>query len=94
MSARTDEYTRLSGAQRRALLDEALAVHGWVCCICGLAIAPGQESLQHVVARSLGGDNSKDNHRPAHLSCNSQLQNRDTSGPAGEVHSGLAWFLN
>lgn len=89
-----DEYTRLSGPQRRALLDQALAVHGWVCCICGLSIAPGDESLQHVASRSRGGQRAASNERPAHKSCNYQLQDRETSGPEGEMHSGLNYFAS
>ena len=87
-----DEYTRLSGRQRRALLEQALATYGWVCCICGLTIAPGQESLQHSIARNKGGQRTADNERPAHKSCNYQLQDRDASGPEGEIHNGLNYF--
>lgn len=87
-----DEYGRLSGRQRRALLDQALAAHGWVCCICGLTIAPGDESLQHVTARARGGQRTAGNERPAHKSCNYQLQDRETSGPEGELHNGLDYF--
>lgn len=87
-----DEYTRLSGKQRRALLEQALTTYGWICCICGLTIAPGQESLQHSTARSKGGQRTTDNERPAHKSCNYQLQDRDSSGPEGEIHNGLAYF--
>lgn len=87
-----DDYLALSGGQRRALLDQALAAYGWVCCICGLGIAPGQESLQHTTARSRGGQRTAENERPAHKSCNYQLQDRDSSGPAGEIHNGLDYF--
>ncbi|WP_157975810.1 HNH endonuclease [Brachybacterium sp. YJGR34] len=87
-----DEYLSLSGTQRRALLDQALAVYGWVCCICGLSISPGQESLQHTTARNRGGKRTAENERPAHKSCNYQLQDRDSSGPEGEIHNGLGYF--
>lgn len=89
-----DEYTRLSGRQRRALLDTALSTYGWVCCICGLTIAAGQESLQHTTARSRGGQRTAENERPAHKSCNYQLQDRDASGPEGEIHNGLSYFAS
>ena len=88
-----DPYLTMPHAQRRALLDEVLAVHGYVCCICGLTITPGSESLQHIKSRSKGGTNEKNNLKPAHLQCNSQLQDRETSGPAGEIHNGLSWFV-
>ncbi|WP_165217251.1 HNH endonuclease [Schaalia sp. ZJ1691] len=88
----TDSYLRMSGAQRRRLLDQALAIRGWVCCLCGLSIAPGDESLQHIVPRSKGGTNSLENLAPAHRSCNSSAGNRPTSGPAALIHSGLAYF--
>ena len=88
-----DPYLAMPHAQRRALLDEVLAVHGYVCCICGLTISPGSESLQHITPRSKGGTESKDNLKPAHKLCNSQLQDRETTGSAGEIHNGLSWFI-
>lgn len=90
----SDPYLSLPHTARRAMLDAALATHGWICCICGLTIAPGTESLQHLTPRSKGGTDSSENLRPAHQSCNSQLQDRETSGPAGEIHNGLDWFTN
>lgn len=87
-----DEYMAMSGPQRRRLLDAALAEHGWLCCICGLTIAPGDESLQHVTPRSKGGGNVRENLKPAHRRCNSAAGDREQAGPAGEVHAGLAYF--
>lgn len=88
-----DPYLSLPYAERRAMLDDALATHGWICCICGLTITPGSESLQHITARKRGGSNEKINLKPAHKLCNSQLQDRETTGSAGEIHNGLSWFI-
>lgn len=87
-----DDYMTLSGPQRRALLDQSLAIHGYVCCICGLAIARGDESLQHLTPRSKGGVTTLENTRPAHKRCNYSLQDRISEGIAAEVHSGLSYF--
>lgn len=89
-----DAYLSLSGAERRALLDQALLIHGWVCCICGLPIELGTESLQHVVPRSKGGTNHPDNLRPAHRICNSKLGAKELSGPTAMIHDGMAFFLS
>lgn len=72
-----DDYLKLSARRRRAMLDHALELHGWTCCICGGPIAEGDESLQHVKARSRGGTNDENNRRPAHKRCNSALGNRE-----------------
>ncbi len=87
-----DSYLGMSSRRRRALLDQTLALHGWVCCICGLTIAPGDESLQHLVPRAHGGSNDPSNLRPAHRLCNSQLGARPTEGPAATIHNGLGYF--
>lgn len=91
----SDDYMRMSGTQRRRILDAVLARDGWVCCICGLAIAPGQESLQHKRPRSKGGTTDLTDPAslgPAHRRCNYSAGDRDLDGPAGEVHSGLSYF--
>lgn len=87
-----DDYMTLSGSQRRALLDQSLALHGYVCCICGLSIACGDESLQHLTPRSKGGATTLENTRPAHKRCNYSLQDREAEGIAAVVHSGLSYF--
>lgn len=88
-----DDYMALPGRTRRALLDEALAEHGNVCCICGLRIAPGHESLQHIQPRSKGGITVRENMKPAHKRCNSSLGNKTSDGPEATVHNGLAWMI-
>ena len=72
-----DGYLAKHPRERRAMLDRALSVHGWVCCICAGPIAPGTESLQHVRSRSKGGSDDESNLRPAHRRCNSALGDRD-----------------
>jgi 5-methylcytosine-specific restriction protein A len=56
----------LTKAQRVKVFDAA----GGVCHICGGRIHLGQPwNVEHVRARSLGGADSADNYRPAHLAC-------------------------
>lgn len=45
-----------------------LAEYGTHCHLCGHA---GASTADHLIPRSLGGDNSLANLRPAHVSCNS-----------------------
>lgn len=45
-----------------------LATYGTVCHLCG---QPGATTADHLIPRSLGGDNSLANQRPAHHACNS-----------------------
>ena len=89
----TDPYLNLSGRRRRAMLDAVLARDGWLCCICGLPITPGTESLQHKTPRSKGGAPlDPANLAPAHRTCNSAAGDRIVKGPAGEIHDGLLYF--
>lgn len=56
------------GRYAQELKAKVLAERGRVCHLCG---APGADSVDHIVPRKLGGDDSIDNLLPAHLSCNS-----------------------
>lgn len=55
------------GREATRLTELTLATYGNVCHLCGL---PGATTADHVLPRSRGGDNSIDNLRPAHKSCN------------------------
>ena len=46
--------------------------YGNVCHLCG---RPGATTSDHIIPRSLGGDDSIDNLRPAHMRCNSARGN-------------------
>ena len=87
-----DEYLSLSGPQRRVLLDRALQQWGWVCCICGLPIRRGQESLQHVVPRSKGGATASAINKPAHKRCNYSLGNKTLDPEAALIENGEDYF--
>lgn len=87
-----DDYTSLSGPQRRKLLDTAIQTYGWKCCICGLPIRAGQESLQHVVPRSKGGTTSLATNKPAHKKCNYSLGNRVLDPAEDLIHNGEHYF--
>lgn len=87
-----DDYTSLSGPQRRKLLDTAIQTYGWKCCICGLPIRKGQESLQHVVPRSKGGTTSLATNKPAHKKCNYSLGNRVLDPAQDLIHNGEHYF--
>lgn len=58
---------RWEGSKVRRLRALVLAEYGTVCHLCG---GVGADSVDHVIPRSLGGDDSLDNLRPAHRSCN------------------------
>ncbi|WJZ03464.1 HNH endonuclease [Corynebacterium freiburgense] len=45
-----------------------LATYGTICHLC---LRDGADTADHVVPRSAGGDDSIENLRPAHASCNS-----------------------
>ncbi|WP_405472356.1 HNH endonuclease [Paenarthrobacter ilicis] len=88
-----DDYTRLSGPQRAALLDTALQQWGWVCCICGLPIRKRKgTTLQHIVPRSKGGITSLALNKPAHGPCNYSLGNRVLTEDAGLIENGEDYF--
>lgn len=57
-----------SGRQVTELRAAVLGAKGTVCHLCGY---PGADTIDHLIPRSLGGDNSVDNLAPAHHSCNS-----------------------
>lgn len=59
---------RLRGRGLQALIRVVLDEYGNVCHLCG---KPGATTIDHIVPVVHGGDNSLDNLRPAHLSCNS-----------------------
>lgn len=85
-------YLDKSSKERRAMLDRALLVHGWTCCICARPIKRGHESLQHIKARSNGGTDDPGNLRPAHKRCNYSLGKRDLD-PALVIGNGEEWLV-
>lgn len=58
-----------SGRKAQRLTALTLATYGTTCHLCG---RPGASTADHLIAREHGGDNSLDNLRPAHGSCNSR----------------------
>lgn len=88
----SDDYTSLSGPQRRKLLDTSLQEYGWVCCICGLPIRNGEESLQHIVPRSKGGITALAVNKPAHKRCNYALGNRTLDLDQSLIENGEHYF--
>ena len=86
----SDDYTKLSGQQRRKIIDQVLLIFGNRCHICGLKINEGEESIDHVKSRSKGGLTTIENLRPAHRRCNSAKGARDLADR--NVHDGLAFF--
>lgn len=57
-----------SGRRAQRLVKATLARYGDVCHLCGRR---GATSADHIIPRAHGGDDSLDNLRPAHVSCNS-----------------------
>src|SRR5437867_12064203 len=47
--------------------ERVLARDGYVCWLCGL---PGADTVDHVIPRARGGDDSDENLRAAHAQCN------------------------
>ncbi|MGP9605603.1 HNH endonuclease [Glutamicibacter sp. AOP33-2CA-4] len=76
-----------------------VTAYGWTCHLCGRVIDPelkGKQglSLDHVVPRSAGGQNTIENLRPAHLSCNSARGDRPIE-QYRSLNSDLShWFFN
>lgn len=67
-----------------------LAEYGTVCWLCGL---PGAKSADHVIPRSRGGAvYSLLNLGPTHKRCNESRGNRDRTGPAAIIESGVEFF--
>ncbi|QMV84740.1 HNH endonuclease [Corynebacterium hindlerae] len=58
---------RWGGRRVQRLLALVLAEYGDTCHLCG---QPGADTVDHIVPRSWGGDDSLDNVRPAHHACN------------------------
>ena len=56
------------GRKVPALTAMVFAEQGRVCHLCGM---PGADSIDHIIPRASGGDDSPANLRPAHRSCNS-----------------------
>lgn len=68
MSLEVDTPRDWSGRYARTMTALTLETYGTTCHLCG---GPGATTADHVIPRQLGGDNSLENLRPAHLSCNS-----------------------
>lgn len=50
--------------------ERVLSRDGYVCYLCGLKIDQGEESIDHVIPKALGGHNGMGNLRAAHKVCN------------------------
>lgn len=61
-----------------------LETYGDVCVHCRL---PGSTSVEHVIPRSRGGDDSLANTRPAHLVCNQERGVRPMGLAQAPTHS-------
>ncbi|MFS0058442.1 HNH endonuclease [Corynebacterium striatum] len=61
------------GRHARRMTAATLARYGDVCHLCGRR---GATTADHIIPRSRGGDDSLENLRPAHSSCNSSRGNQ------------------
>lgn len=59
---------RYGGRVVTELLVLVFATYGTRCHLCG---EEGADTMDHLLPRSMGGDHSLENLRPAHRSCNS-----------------------
>ena len=64
---------RWGGRKSPEFRARVFATWGTVCWLCG---GDGADTADHVIPRSKGGDNSTENGRPAHRSCNSRKGDR------------------
>jgi len=64
------------GRKAQQLTALCLATYGDICHLCD---RPGADTADHLIARKRGGDDSIDNLRPAHQSCNSVRGDRSVS---------------
>ena len=55
-----------------------LSTYGTRCHLCAIAEPPAN-TADHIIPRSLGGEDTIENLRPAHLSCNASRGNRPLS---------------
>jgi 5-methylcytosine-specific restriction endonuclease McrA len=65
-----------TGLYRERLIVHVLATQGRVCSLKLARCTGVATSADHVIPRSMGGDDSDDNLRPACLSCNAAKGNR------------------
>lgn len=84
-----ERFTTSQGYSGRASIrfrKEVLAIYGTVCHLCG---APGANSVDHVIPRSVRPDLAYviENARPAHLSCNSARG----AAPLSSTYVAPAW---
>nr|DAW83784.1 MAG TPA: HNH nuclease [Caudoviricetes sp.] len=76
------------GRQVANLRNQVISTYGTTCHICGRPIdlsisrtEPGGYTLDHVIPKSLGGQHTLANLRPAHRRCNMARQNKPISRP-------------
>lgn len=87
-----DDWTRLSGQQRKTFTLRLTEIYGWECGICRMPITRAEDlTCEHVKPRSQGGLTTIENCRPAHATCNYAAGAAHRS----EVieHDGLWFFL-
>ena len=68
---------------------KVLNYYGDTCHLCG---KPGADTADHIIPRSRGGDNSLENQRPAHRSCNSSRGNKMLIQPIQPSLNALEFF--
>ncbi len=61
---------RSSNVYRHIIWDLLRQRDGDICQICNLPIAPGEESIDHILPLSMGGSHSAENVRLLHRTCN------------------------
>jgi 5-methylcytosine-specific restriction endonuclease McrA len=66
----------ITGERRRAIVDALKARDGGECWLCFRVIRKGKETLEHLLAQSLGGTYALENLVLCCGGCNRQLSNR------------------
>lgn len=60
----------MTGSERKRLIRRLADVHGWYCWYCHLPVGPGKCHVDHIIAKSMGGEDDFFNFALACRQCN------------------------
>lgn len=55
---------------RELLISLVIQRDGKICGLCGKEVQPGEEQIDHIMPRNMGGSNTAENVRLTHYTCN------------------------
>ena len=65
----------MNSKQKKSKTPQVAARDGSCCCYCGKDLAPSEQTLEHMIPRSMGGGNNLENLRLACRQCNNSRRN-------------------